>query len=159
MTARHLAGLVAWLAFPADLRPDVVDGARGGHADLAHKGRAAVAMAPHAAPAVIDQIARNAVESGIALQREARPFAGKRTTRTTGLTNGQRVTRPYGYADHVAVASAPIGVERRAMRRRATCSAAWGRFQYAPTRDEGGTPSSPRQMRCRISPMEGRLLQ
>jgi hypothetical protein len=62
-----LAGVIAWRTCSANIRPQGVDRARRGHADIAYKSRTAIAMAPHAPPLVIDEGAGKPVEIGVVL--------------------------------------------------------------------------------------------
>lgn len=74
--ARHPAGIVARLARAANLRPDIVDRARRGHADVAHQRGAAIAVAVHAPEVMVREHAWDAVELAVILGREPGPVAG-----------------------------------------------------------------------------------
>jgi len=79
---RLLAGLVAWQAHSANLRPERINRARRRHADLTDQGGAAISFATHATVVVIDEESRNPIELSIALRGEPRPIRRKRTTGT-----------------------------------------------------------------------------
>jgi hypothetical protein len=64
----HLAGVISRQTGFADVRPHGVDRARRRDADVAHKGRAAIAVAPHSSPLVIDECARDPGKRGLIFQ-------------------------------------------------------------------------------------------
>jgi hypothetical protein len=70
----HLAGIISWQTGFANVRPHGVDRARRRDADIPHKGRAAIAVAPHASLLVIDECARDSIKRRLVFQREPRPF-------------------------------------------------------------------------------------
>ena len=89
MPSCHPARVVSRQTISAHVRPHGVDRARRHGADLAHKGRAAAAIAPHAAMLVIHIRTRDAIEVGIIFQGEPRPFRRKRATRSASLARGR----------------------------------------------------------------------
>ena len=66
--AGHPAGVVSRQASSANIGSHGVDRARCRHPDLADKGRAAIAIAPHPPALVIDQGAWDAIEIGLVFQ-------------------------------------------------------------------------------------------
>jgi hypothetical protein len=66
--AGRLAGVVSGQARSADIGSHGVDRARRRYPDLADKGRAAIAIAPHPTALVIDEGARDAIEIGVVFQ-------------------------------------------------------------------------------------------
>jgi hypothetical protein len=65
---RHLTGVVPGQTSFADVRPISIGRARRRDADGSNKGRAAIAVAPHSAPPVIDEGARNSFKRRFILQ-------------------------------------------------------------------------------------------
>lgn len=100
MAPRHSAGIISWQAGPADVRPEGVDRARCRHANIPHKGGAAVAVAAHAPVRIINEGARNAIEIGIVLQREPRPLGRIGTTGPACLAHGRSDILHLAAADH-----------------------------------------------------------
>lgn len=82
---RFQAGMVAGLAVTADIGAMRVDGAGCGAADNAGQGGAAVAVAAHATAFVVDEAARDARQSLVVFQAEARPFPGIGTAGAAAL--------------------------------------------------------------------------
>jgi hypothetical protein len=58
----RLAGVISWQTSFAYVRPHGVDRARRRDADVPHKGRAAIAVAPHSSLLVIDECARDQIK-------------------------------------------------------------------------------------------------
>ncbi len=85
MSSGHIAGVVARLAGAAHIRTHVVDGAGCRRPDFARQGATTVAVALHAAEAIINILRWDAVERGIVLGREARPFRRVVATGPAGL--------------------------------------------------------------------------
>jgi hypothetical protein len=89
MLPRQPAGIISRHTGSADVRSLVVDRARRPDPNLPNKGAAAIAIASHAAPRIIDQRARDPADIGFAFQREARPLGGKGTACTAALARGR----------------------------------------------------------------------
>ena len=83
---RQLTCIVARLASAANLRPDIIDGARRRTADLPDQGSAAIAVALHAPKMVVGKNAGDAIEITLVFSRKPGPVAGKRTACTATLT-------------------------------------------------------------------------
>jgi len=83
---RQLTCIVARLASAANLRPDIVDGARRRYADLTYKGGATIAVTLHAPKTVVGKYAGDAIEIALVFDRKPGPVAGKRTARTATAT-------------------------------------------------------------------------
>jgi hypothetical protein len=81
---RLLAGFIARAARAANIGPDSVDGAGSRYADFAHQGGTALAVASHAAEAIVDELAGDMLEIGIVLGREPRPLARERAAGAAG---------------------------------------------------------------------------
>jgi hypothetical protein len=64
----RLAGVISWQTSFANVRPHGVDRARRRDADIPHKGRAAIAVAPHSTLFVIDECARDPIKRRLILQ-------------------------------------------------------------------------------------------
>ena len=82
---RHRTFDIAGHAGPAHLGPHRINGARGGHADLARQGRAAVAVAAHARQFFVDKFLRDQIERSVVLGGEARPVPRIGTAGAAGL--------------------------------------------------------------------------
>ena len=74
MPPGRFAGVVSRQTGPTDVRPEGIDCARRKYTDLAHEGCAAVAIAAHPSPLVIDECGRNAIEHGVIFEGESRPL-------------------------------------------------------------------------------------
>jgi hypothetical protein len=79
-SARQMAGVVAGLARPADVRANGIDLAGRRHTDLADQGGATIAFTLHVREPRVDERRGNPLELGLALQSEARPLLGERAT-------------------------------------------------------------------------------
>src|SRR5271156_4195182 len=86
---RRSAGVISRDTGFADVRSPIVDRARRRDAALSDKGRAAVAVASHASPRVIDKRAGNPTDVGFAFQRKPRPLRGKGAACATALARGR----------------------------------------------------------------------
>jgi hypothetical protein len=64
----HSAGVISRQTGFADVGPYGVDRARRRDADIPHQGRAAIAVAPHSSPLVIDECARDPVKRRLIFQ-------------------------------------------------------------------------------------------
>jgi len=87
MPPGRLACIVARQARSADVGADRIDRARSCDADVAHQGRTAIALAAHAPKSLIDESARNAIESGVGLERKPRPLRRIGAARAAGATD------------------------------------------------------------------------
>ena len=64
----RLAGVISWQTSFANVRPHAVDRARRRDADIPHKGRAAIAVAPHSSLLAIDECARDPIKRRLIFQ-------------------------------------------------------------------------------------------
>jgi len=80
---RRAAGVISGQTSFTHVRPRIVDRASRLDTDSSDKGRAAIAVAPHACTAVIDECGRDSIEINLALEGKSRPFCGKGAARTT----------------------------------------------------------------------------
>src|ERR1700751_337306 len=87
MPPGRLACIVARQARSADVGADRIDRARSCDADVAHQGRAAVALAAYAPESLINESARNAIKIGVGLEREPRPLRRIGAARAAGATD------------------------------------------------------------------------
>jgi hypothetical protein len=82
----HETGVISGDAGLANLGSHGVNRARRGGADVADKGRTAIARASHACLSIIDQVAGNPIEIGVTFQSETWPFRRERAACTAGST-------------------------------------------------------------------------
>src|SRR5690348_17488657 len=85
MAARFQALRVSRGACPTDVGSQRVDGARRRFSDDPDQGSAARAVAAHATPALVEEIARNARAVGVAFERKARPLGRIGAARAAAL--------------------------------------------------------------------------